>query len=166
MKKALIAAAIVVIFAAYAIYQNNQNNKKNNSLVIDNNISQTPSSDTPPTSASSESINPSSNNTSSPTSTTSNGKYKDGSYTGIVADAFYGKMQVQAVIEGGKITDVKFLQYPNDRGETTEVSNRALPILKSEAIAAQGAKVDVVSGATQDWEAFIQTMQSALDQAS
>ncbi|HEX3096025.1 MAG TPA: hypothetical protein VHQ20_02810, partial [Patescibacteria group bacterium] len=38
------------------------------------------------------------------------GKYKDGTYTGSVADAYYGNIQVKAIISGGKITDVIFLQ--------------------------------------------------------
>jgi uncharacterized protein with FMN-binding domain len=93
------------------------------------------------------------------------GTYKDGEYTGKFADAFYGPMQVKAVIQGGKITDVQFLQYPNKPGRTTEISNTALPKLKSEAIAAQSANVDIVSGATQDAEAFRESMADALKQA-
>ena len=38
------------------------------------------------------------------------GPYKDGTYTGSIADAFYGNMQVQAVIAGGKLTDVILLK--------------------------------------------------------
>lgn len=95
----------------------------------------------------------------------SSGQYKDGTYTGSVADAFYGNIQVEAVISGGKITDVKFLQYPNDRGESIQVNDRAMPLLTSEAIKAQSANVDVVSGATQSSEAFAQSLSAALSQA-
>lgn len=99
------------------------------------------------------------------TSTTSSTSYKDGTYAGPVTDAFYGPMQVSVVIAGGKITDVTFLQYPNEPGHTSEVSSTALPVLKSEAIAAQSAQVDMVSGASQTSEAFQQSLQSALAQA-
>src|SRR6188768_2272957 len=34
------------------------------------------------------------------------GKYANGTFTGSIADAFYGNIEVQAVIEGGKLTDV------------------------------------------------------------
>jgi uncharacterized protein with FMN-binding domain len=99
------------------------------------------------------------------TGTGSTGLYKNGSYTGSAADAFYGTIQVKAIVSGGKITDVQFLQYPNAPGHTSEVSAMALPQLKQEAIAAQSANVNIVSGATQDSEAFQQSLASALIQA-
>lgn len=92
-------------------------------------------------------------------------RYKDGQYIGTSVDAFYGPVQVKAVISGGKITDVQFLQFPNDRETSLHISNDSMPILKSEAIANQTAKVDIVTGATQTSEGFQQSLQSALDQA-
>ncbi len=91
--------------------------------------------------------------------------YKDGDYTGDSVDAYYGNVQVKAIIRGGKITDVQFLDYPQDRRTSINISNRAMPDLKTEAIQAQSAKVDIVSGATQTSQAFIQSLQSALTQA-
>lgn len=93
------------------------------------------------------------------------GRYKDGTYTGSVADAFYGNIQVKAVISGGRIADVIFLQYPNDRSTSIEINSQAMPILRQEAIQAQSAKVDGVSGATDSSMAFIQSLGSALQQA-
>jgi uncharacterized protein with FMN-binding domain len=116
-------------------------------------------------------INPVPNNSPRPTSASSAvpvsnaAGFKDGSYTGSAADAFYGTIQVQAVITGGKITDVQFLQYPNDRRTSIEVNTQAMPYLKAEAIQAQSAQVDVVSGATDSSLAFIQSLGSALNQA-
>lgn len=46
------------------------------------------------------------------------------------------------------------------------INNQAMPMLRSEAIQAQSANVDTVSGATMTSEAFIQSLQSALDQAA
>jgi len=92
------------------------------------------------------------------------GRYKDGTYTGTVADAFYGNLQAVVTVSGGKITDVTFPQYPTS-GHSGEVSNEALPVLKQEAIATQSADVNVVSGATQDSQAFQQSLASALAQA-
>jgi uncharacterized protein with FMN-binding domain len=91
--------------------------------------------------------------------------FKNGAYTGSAEDAFYGTVQVRATISGGKISNIEFLQYPNDRGHSIEVSTMAIPRLRSEAIAAQSANVDVVSGATQTSEAFMRSLQSALAQA-
>lgn len=91
--------------------------------------------------------------------------YKDGTYIGNVADAYYGNVQVKIDITGGKIADVIFLQYPNDRQTSVEINNQAMPYLKSEAIQAQNASVDGVSGATETSQAFIESLASALAQA-
>ena len=91
--------------------------------------------------------------------------YKDGSYTGSVADAQWGVVQVKAVIKDGKITDVQFLQYPNDRNRSIYINSYADPQLSSEAIQAQNANVDIVTGATDSSEAFIQSLSDALSRA-
>jgi uncharacterized protein with FMN-binding domain len=99
------------------------------------------------------------------TASNSTGSYKDGEYTGIAADAFYGNIQVKAVIQNGKLTDVQFIQYPNDRQESIEINSRSMPLLMQEAISVQSSSVDVVSGATDSSDAFIQSLSSALSQA-
>jgi uncharacterized protein with FMN-binding domain len=91
--------------------------------------------------------------------------YKDGSYTGSVDDAQWGVVQVKAIITNGKITDVQFLQYPNDRSRSVYINSIADPQLTSEAIQAQSANVDVVTGATDSSLAFIQSLTDALSQA-
>lgn len=91
--------------------------------------------------------------------------YKDGSYTGGVADAQWGYIQVRVVIQGGAISDVQFLQYPNERERSVLINNYADPQLTSEAIQAQSASVDIVTGATDTSEAFIQSLTDALGQA-
>lgn len=93
------------------------------------------------------------------------GRYRDGTYTGNVADAFYGNVQVQAVIQNGKINSVQFLQYPNDRQTSIMINSQATSMLSSEAVQAQTANVDIVSGATDTSNAFIQSLTSALTQA-
>src|SRR5437588_9937605 len=92
-------------------------------------------------------------------------RYNDGSYTGSVDDAQWGVVQVKAIIKNGKITDVQFLQYPNDRNRSIEINSYADPQLSSEAIQAQSANVDIVTGATDSSEAFIQSLSDALSQA-
>jgi len=93
------------------------------------------------------------------------GQYKNGSYTGNVADAYYGNVQVKAVISGGKISDVQFLQHPSDRGTSIEINNYAMPILTQEAVQVQNSNVDIVSGATETSLAFRDSLSSALAQA-
>lgn len=117
---------------------------------------------TPAPTSTSDSTNP----TPTPSSAGgSSGQYKDGTYTGPVTDAFYGNYQVQAVIRGGKLVDVVFLQYPNDNRTSLSINTQASVYLKQEAIAAQSANVDIVSGASDSSQAFRQSLSSALSQA-
>jgi len=104
--------------------------------------------------------------TSTPTPTPATGKYKNGTYTGSVADAYYGNVQVQAVIQGGKIVSVNFLQYPNDRATSIRINSQAMPYLQQEAIQVQSAQVDGVSGASDTSQAFRESLSAALSQAS
>ena len=82
-----------------------------------------------------------------------------------MADAQWGYIQVKAVIAGGKITDVQFLQYPNERQYSVQVNSYADPQLTQEAIQAQSAQVDIITGATDSSEAFMQSLSDALSQA-
>ena len=91
--------------------------------------------------------------------------YKDGTYTGSVEDAFYGNVQVQVIVSGGKISDVNFLQYPNDNQTSQFVNSQAMPLLKQEALQAQSSQVDIVSGASATSQAFQASLTNALNQA-
>jgi uncharacterized protein with FMN-binding domain len=72
---------------------------------------------------------------------------------------------VQAIVSQGKITDVKFLEYPSDRSRSQFINSVADPELVSEAIQAQSSHVDVITGATDSSEAFMQSLADALSQA-
>lgn len=114
----------------------------------------------------SDSSSASSTATTAPGATgTSGAHFKDGTYTGSVDDAQWGYVQVQTVIQSGKITSVKFLQYPNDRERSVYINGIADPELISEAIQAQSAQVDVITGATDSSLAFMQSLSDALSQA-
>ncbi len=91
--------------------------------------------------------------------------WNDGVYTGDSVDAYYGNVQVRATISGGRLTDVIFLDYPQDRSTSLRKSQNAMPILKSEAISSQKSNVNSVSGATYTSEAFNQSLAYALSQA-
>lgn len=92
--------------------------------------------------------------------------YRNGTYTGSVENVFFGNVQVQISVRGGKVADVMFLQYPNDRSYSQYVSSIAIPALTQEAIRAQNSQVDIVSGATQTSLGFQQSLASALAKAS
>ena len=93
------------------------------------------------------------------------GQYRDGTYTGTSVDAYYGNIQVKIVVSGGKISDVQFLDYPQDRSNSVRINTYAMPLLKSEAIKVQSANVDAVSGASFSSAAFKKSLASALAQA-
>lgn len=92
--------------------------------------------------------------------------YADGVYTGPAADAYYGIIQIQALVQGGRLTALKVLKYPSDRRTSVSINRQALPMLRDEAISAQSANVDIISGATLTSRAFIQSLGGALKKAS
>jgi uncharacterized protein with FMN-binding domain len=100
-----------------------------------------------------------------PTATQASSAYRDGSYQGPAVDAYYGLVQVQVDIQGGAIKDVQFLQYPSDRRTSQEINSIAMPYLQQEALQAQSARVDIISGATLTSEGFMASLQSALQGA-
>jgi uncharacterized protein with FMN-binding domain len=92
--------------------------------------------------------------------------YSDGEFIGKTTDTIWGDLQVKAIIRNGAILDVQFLQYPSHRRRSELISSWALPILRSEAIRAQSAQVDIVSQASITSEGFQETLASALKQAT
>jgi len=91
--------------------------------------------------------------------------YADGTWTGAAVSEPWGRFQVQVVIGGGQITDVLLVAAPSD-GHSSSINSRAVPILTQAVIAAQGAGVDMVSGATWTSRSYLTSLQSALDGAS
>jgi uncharacterized protein with FMN-binding domain len=94
-------------------------------------------------------------------STSSGGK----TVTGLVAQTRWGPVQVQLKVSNGKIADVSVIQYPDGNGRDEEINSQALPILIQETVSAQSAEIDMVSGATVTSDGYLESLQSALDQA-
>lgn len=95
----------------------------------------------------------------------SGGSGASGTYTGTAAETRYGPVQVQVTVSGGKLTDVQALQLTNRDGRSVAISQQAAPILRQEALQAQSATIQAVSGATYTSEGYTTSLQSALDQA-
>lgn len=91
--------------------------------------------------------------------------YRDGTATGAVVDTRFGPVQVQVTISSGVITDVTALQLPTGDPHSYQISQRAAPVLRSAALAAQSAEITVLSGATYTSLAYAQSLQAALDSA-
>ena len=92
--------------------------------------------------------------------------YADGTFTGQDVSMRYGDVQVQVTISGGAVTDVTALQLPNGDGHSSRISSIVEPMLRSEALQAQTASIDLISGATYTSGAYRQSLQSALDTAA
>lgn len=86
-------------------------------------------------------------------------------YAGDAVMTRYGNVQVQITVKDGKITAAEVLQVPwNDRHDQM-INSAAVPVYNQEAVSAQSAQIDVVSGATYTWDGYTQSLQSAIDQA-
>ncbi|HZE49667.1 MAG TPA: FMN-binding protein [Jatrophihabitantaceae bacterium] len=77
----------------------------------------------------------------------------------------YGVVQVQIVVSGQKIQNASFLQLTADDPRSAEINSQAGPILLQQTLSAQSSQIDGVSGATYTSDGYLQSLQSALDQA-
>lgn len=157
MKKLITSTIVIASFTVYAFLHSSTNEAA--TLPVNSSSSKSSSPPSQSSSAMSDSSGSSSNSTSVST------MYKDGTYTGSQEDAFYGLVKVQARIQNGTLTDVTFLEYPNDLPETREINEAAMPMLREEALQAQSAHVDYVTRATDTTIAFRKSLSSALSQA-
>jgi uncharacterized protein with FMN-binding domain len=153
MRKLAVSAVIIGVFAFYSLMHGRAN----------------------PASPSAVLPRPTTGSSGTPTATDAGGVtnptaasgpvYKNGTYVGNVSDAQWGYVQVKAVIQGGKIANVQWMQYPSDRQRSVEINSYADPQLTTEAIQAQSAQVDIVTGATDSSIAFMESLGNALSQA-
>ena len=104
--------------------------------------------------------------TTAPPSTTTTAPSGTRVIDGPVASNDYGDVQVRVTVKGNQIVDVQALQLPQDRSRSASISKAAGPILRREALQAQSAAIDLVSGATYTSESYAESLQGALDKAS
>lgn len=84
---------------------------------------------------------------------------------GDVAQTMWGPVQVQVHITGSRIVDVVTLVYPTGTGRDEAINSYALPILRRQALTAQSAQIQGVSGATVTSGGYVESLQAALDAA-
>jgi uncharacterized protein with FMN-binding domain len=87
------------------------------------------------------------------------------SYTGTAISTQYGIVQVKVTVLGKKITNVSFTQLTAFDGRSAQINSQAAPILLQETLTAQSAQIASVSGASYTSAGYVQSLQSALDQA-
>jgi len=84
---------------------------------------------------------------------------------GSVERTQYGPVQVRITVAGGKITAADAIQLPHGNSYDEQVDQIAVPMLNQETVAAQSAKIAMVSGATYTSTGYVRSLQSAIDQA-
>ncbi|MEU8712465.1 FMN-binding protein [Streptomyces sp. NPDC048663] len=99
------------------------------------------------------------------TTGTSGSSARTGTFTGDAVQTRYGTVQVAVTLAHGRITAVKVLQAPDENGRDQQIASYALPRLTQEALGAQSAHIDAVSGASYTSQGYSQSLQSALDRA-
>lgn len=124
------------------------------------------SSDGPSSGSSSSGSSGSSSATPSPSTTKKSSSSAAKTYTGDAIQTRYGPVQVEITVKGGKITKSAVTQVPWSDHRDQEINGYAVPILNDEAVQAQDAGIDMVSGATFTSDGYIQSLQSAIDRAN
>ncbi|MCX4553993.1 FMN-binding protein [Streptomyces sp. NBC_01267] len=107
--------------------------------------------------------------TASPHATTGAGPgaggSRTGTFTGDPVDTQYGTVQVSATLARGRITAIRVLRAPDSNGRDQQIAAYALPRLTREALGAQSAHIDAVSGASYTSQGYVRSLQSALDRS-
>ncbi|MEI6404923.1 MAG: FMN-binding protein [Actinomycetes bacterium] len=97
------------------------------------------------------------------TTTATNTSTSSGSATGDSVFVRYGNVQVKVTAQNGKITDIQALELPNGDGRSQLISQQVESMLRDQALQAQSAKINGVSGATFTSYGYATSLQSALD---
>lgn len=82
-----------------------------------------------------------------------------------MVDTNYGPVQVKITVVGGRVTRSIAAQVPWSGGRDRAINSQAVPILNDEAVRAQSAAIDMVSGATFTSGGYIRSLQAAIDLA-
>ena len=136
--------------------------------------STTPTTATPPTAtarsgastAASAAPTTTTRTTAPPTTAPSTGTCTGTTYTGAAETNKYGVVQVAAIVSANKkLCDVQVLSYPSNDRKSLAINERALPTLRTEALAANSATIAGVTGATITSRGYEASLQSALDAA-
>jgi uncharacterized protein with FMN-binding domain len=115
------------------------------------------------TTASSTTPAASTSTSKSTTSTAAKSASRTRSATGQDVSFRYGDLEVKVTKVGTRITDVSVVAGNANDPHSQSIDQVALPELRQEALSAQSAKIDGVSGASYTSAAYDQSLQSALD---
>jgi uncharacterized protein with FMN-binding domain len=100
-----------------------------------------------------------------PGSTSTSTTTAAGTRTALGADVQYryGELELQVTATGGRITNVQPAIDTAFDPRSSQVNSYAEPLLQSQTLQAQNANINGVSGATFTSQAYVQSLQAALD---
>lgn len=90
---------------------------------------------------------------------------KDGTYTGVSEDTPYGPVQVQITVTAGQVATGTAVTFPSGTAKAQQVNAMAVPVLQGETPGTKDGQLAMVTGATFTSNAYIGSLQEALDQA-
>lgn len=85
------------------------------------------------------------------------------SVTGAMEQFGYGELAVRVTVTGSRITNVTVPVIQTAEPFSRQLSEQAIPLLRSQVLAADSASINGVSGATFTSEAYATSLQAALD---
>lgn len=92
------------------------------------------------------------------------GTVRDGSAKGkAYSAANYGQVQLRITVKDGRLTKVQAVTMPGNDGRSKWISENVESLLIEQALTAQSASINGISGATFTSMAFAKSLQSALD---
>ena len=100
-----------------------------------------------------------------PVSGTHGAAARDGTFSGAKVTTPYGPVKVAATLRAGRLVAVRVLEIPSGTGRDRDIASYAVPRLTQEALGAQSAHIDAVSGASYTSQGYIDSLQSALDRS-
>ena len=89
---------------------------------------------------------------------------KTKTYKGPLVDMRWGPVQAAITVKNKKITKVSITTNP-ENSRSQFIDDQAVPMLRSEVLQAQSVNINEISGATMTSDAFMQSLQSAVNKA-
>jgi uncharacterized protein with FMN-binding domain len=86
-------------------------------------------------------------------------------YTGSVVETQYGPVQVRITVANRRVANATAIQYPSNDPRSQQINAYAVPVLEKETVGVTSANINMVSGATYTSTGYLQSLQSALNEA-
>lgn len=85
------------------------------------------------------------------------------SATGTTEQYGYGQLAVRATVTGTRVTGLQVVGLQTADSYSQQIADQVIPMLRGEVLAAQGIRVNGITGATYTTVAYLRSVQAALD---